>query len=174
MLISEQAALRWLQIENLSQIHAKPQAYTGTQGTRSQNMLDHDKLEKNIKFPIYEIFSVFFFHSVSVKYDYKCCHNHQNVPNCRCHSRESGHDLQNIIVEDIWICHPTEPRHFKSLFLKWKVTVVDTVTKIRTFTSKIINSHTKCLFYTCLLLSGMIVLNFFYILVLSFKYGLNI
>ena len=24
-------------------------------------MLDHDKLEKNIKFPIYEIFSVFFF-----------------------------------------------------------------------------------------------------------------
>ena len=61
MLISEQAALRWLQIENLSQIHAKPLAYTGTQGTRSQNMLDHDKWEKNIEFPISEKFSVFFF-----------------------------------------------------------------------------------------------------------------
>ena len=69
MLISEQAALRWLQIENLSQIHNKPLAYTGIQGTRSQNMLDHDKWEKNIEFPISENFSVFFFRPAAVKYD---------------------------------------------------------------------------------------------------------
>ena len=69
VLISEQAALLWLKIENLSQFHNKPLVYTGIQGTKSKNMLDHDKWEKNIKFPISEIFSVFFFRPAPVKYD---------------------------------------------------------------------------------------------------------